>query len=157
MIGFRSETWKSVSLHVSYKLIKRLPQYVSALLICSFRTFYGLPYITPRRTSLLVTNPIGFEFQTTDLAIFTRHARDKPRVPCLFYLCSIPCSKQLQLLGSYASFMAFLVNLVMGYLPPKPCSITIKNFMICFTVIMFGTPKASLVRLDKSAQNCCCS
>ena len=170
---------------------------------CSVGAFYGLPLITPQRTSLLVTNLIGIVFQTMYLAIFTAHARDKPRVASHLYISQLhiflshrpnpsltgvliaryahkvcrvyvsqphcflfghgrcvdwrrvvvvfmPYSQQyvLQLLGSYATFMALLVILVMGVLPPESRSSTVGYCMVAFTVIMFGAPMASLVGPD---------
>ena len=62
----------------------------------------------------------------------------------------IPHSQQyvLQLLGSYATFMALLLILVMGVLPPESRSSTVGYCMVAFTVIMFGAPMASLVGPD---------
>eukprot|EP00897_Mesotaenium_endlicherianum_P005931 jgi/Mesen1/5366/ME000268S04565 len=57
--------------------------YVSALLNCSTWVLYALPFVTPQRTSPLVTNALGMVFQLAYLAVYIRHAAGRPRAAVL--------------------------------------------------------------------------
>lgn len=112
--------------------------YVSTLLNCSVWVIYALPFITPQRTSPLITNVIGVIFQSVYVIIFVRYARDKARV----YV--------LRLLAGYVTFMVLLLLVVGGLLPPPFRSQAVGYCALIFTVIMFASPLSALAVVLKS-------